>query len=155
MKKFFVAALIVGAFILYSFLYRSNAAGTLPSSSNQTGAVTNPSSNNSGTASTPGASAPSSPGSYKDGTYTGSVDSAVWGNVQVQVVIQHGNITSVQFLQHPNDRNRSIEINNFADPILCNEAIQAQSANVDAVSGATDTSDAFIQSLTDALAQAK
>ena len=80
---------------------------------------------------------------------------AVWGNVQVQVVIQNGKMIKVQFLEYPNDRNRSIEINTYADPILCNEAIQAQSANVDTVTGATDSSDAFIQSLTDALAQAQ
>ena len=80
---------------------------------------------------------------------------AIYGNVQVQVVVQNGTITKVQFLQYPNDRSRSIEINSYADPILCNEAIQAQSANVDIVTGATDSSDAFIQSLTDALSQAQ
>jgi len=73
----------------------------------------------------------------------------------VQVVIKNGKITGVQFLQYPNERNRSIEINNYADPILVNEAIQAQSANVDIVSGATDTSNAFIQSLSNALSQAQ
>ena len=154
MKKFTVAALIVGAFILYSFFYRSNAVAVLPPTSNQPGTSANASSPSS-TGSTPGAAGASGSGTYKDGTYTGSVDDAVWGNVQVQVVIQNGKITSVQFLQHPNDRSRSIEINQYADPILINEAIQAQSANVDIVTGATDSSDAFIQSLTDALAQAK
>jgi uncharacterized protein with FMN-binding domain len=153
MKKFIVAALIVGAFILYSLLYRSNAAAVVPTTSNQLG--TSATTSSSSTGSTPSAAGASGSGTYKDGSYTGSVDDAVWGNVQVQVVIQNGRITSVQFLQHPSDRGRSIEINNYADPILCNEAIQAQSANVDIVTGATDTSDAFIQSLTDALAQAK
>jgi uncharacterized protein with FMN-binding domain len=45
--------------------------------------------------------------------------------------------------------------NSIADPELTSEAVQAQSANVDIVSGATDTSLAFIQSLTNALSQAK
>ena len=108
----------------------------------------------SSTSSTPGATGSSGPGTYKDGSYTGNVTDAVWGNVQVQVVIQNGKMIKVQFLEYPNDRNRSIEINTYADPILCNEAIQAQSANVDTVTGATDSSDAFIQSLSDALAQA-
>jgi uncharacterized protein with FMN-binding domain len=58
-------------------------------------------------------------------------------------------------LQYPNERNRSVEINSYADPILVNEAIQAQSAKVDIVSGATDTSQAFIQSLSHALSQAQ
>ena len=80
---------------------------------------------------------------------------AQWGVVQVQVVIQNGKIINVQFLQYPNERNRSVEINSYADPILVNEAIQAQSAQVDIVSGATDSSDAFMQSLSNALSQAQ
>jgi uncharacterized protein with FMN-binding domain len=152
MKKYMAALLIVGAFILYSFLYHSNAVATLPAGSNSLGASTGSPSNDGGS-STPGAAG--TPRSYKDGTYDGSVDDAVWGNVQVQVVIQNGRMTSVRFLQYPHDRNRSVAINNYADPQLCNEAIQAQSANVDAITGATDTSEAFIQSLSDALAQAQ
>jgi uncharacterized protein with FMN-binding domain len=151
MKKLTAAVLIVGAFILYSFLYHSNAAAVLPTASNQPNTAPGASSTTS-TASTPSATSPS--GTYKDGTYTGNVADAVWGSVQVQVVIQNGKITSVQFLQYPNERSRSVEINQYADPILINEAIQAQSGNVDTVSGATDTSDAFIQSLNDALSQA-
>jgi hypothetical protein len=57
--------------------------------------------------------------------------------------------------QYPNDRNRSIEINQYADPLLTTEAIQAQSGQVDIISGATDTSEAFIQSLSAALTQAQ
>ena len=75
--------------------------------------------------------------------------------VQVKAIIKNGKVADVQFLQYPNDRNRSVEINSYADPQLTSEAIQAQSANVDIVTGATDSSDAFIQSLTDALSQAQ
>jgi uncharacterized protein with FMN-binding domain len=60
----------------------------------------------------------------------------------------------VQFLQFPNHRNRSQEINSQAMPILTQEAIQAQQAQVDVVTGATDTSGAFIESLSAALSQA-
>jgi uncharacterized protein with FMN-binding domain len=157
MKKFAVAALIVGAFILYSLFYHSNAAAVLPPTSNQSNSSNGVASTSVPSSSTPGTTGTSGSGSgaYKDGSYTGSVDDAVWGNVQVKVVIQNSKITSVQFLQYPNDRSRSIEINQYADPILITEAIQAQSPNVDIVTGAPDTSDAFIQSLTDALAQAK
>ena len=73
---------------------------------------------------------------YRDGSYTGSVADAQWGVVQVKAVIKNGKITDVQFLQYPNDRNRSIYINSYADPQLSSEAIQAQSANVDIVTGA-------------------
>lgn len=94
-------------------------------------------------------------GGYKDGTYTGNVADAFYGNIQVSVNIQNGKIANVQFLQYPSDRSRSILINQQAMPYLQQEAIQAQSANVDIVSGATDTSQAFIASLSSALSQAQ
>ncbi len=94
-------------------------------------------------------------GQYTDGTYIGSQADAYYGIVQIQASIQSGKIISVEFLQYPNDRRTSQRINGEAMPILKSEAIRAQSANVDIVSGATDTSMAFQQSLADALIQAK
>ena len=98
---------------------------------------------------------PKPAGLYRDGTYTGDSVDVYYGNVQVAAVIQGGKITDVQFLDHPQDRGRSIVINDYAMPNLVTEAIQAQSANVDGVSGATATSGGFVQSLASALAQAK
>lgn len=144
--KLAIAALISGAFVAYSFLHaQAGAIALLPGSS---------ASSRSTTGAASGATA--SPGTaYKDGTYTGSVADAQWGYVQAQAVIQGGQITNVKFLQYPHDRGRSIEINQIADPELVQEAIQAQSAQVDLISGATDSSVAFIESLTDALSQAR
>lgn len=88
---------------------------------------------------------------YKDGTYTGPVTDALYGNVQVKVTISGGRITDVIFLDYPQDRSTSREINAKAMPLLKSEAIAAQSAQVDIVSGATQTSRAFIESLKDAL----
>jgi uncharacterized protein with FMN-binding domain len=73
----------------------------------------------------------------------------------VQAVISNGKIVDVQFLQYPNTHGTSIRINSQAMPYLTQEAIQSQSANVNIVSGATDTSIAFQQSLAVALTQAK
>lgn len=101
------------------------------------------------------ATTPASVGKFKNGTYTGSVADAYYGNVQVQAIIQDGKLADVQFLNYPQDRNNSIRINTRAIPILTSEAIQAQSAQVDMVSGATATSGAFQQSLADALSQAQ
>jgi uncharacterized protein with FMN-binding domain len=92
---------------------------------------------------------------YKDGEYAGPVTDAYYGLVQVKAVIQAGKIADVQFLQYPNDRRTSIRINNIAMPYLVTEALQAQSAQVDIISGATLTSQAFAQSLQSALASAK
>ena len=154
MKKAIVSLVIIGTFVLYAFIHAQSApVAVLPNTS-----AASRSSSSSATA--PGATttsgATSTPGSlYKDGSYTGSVADALWGLVQVKAVITHGKITDVQFLQYPNDRNRSIEINSYADPQLSSEAIQAQSAQVDIVTGATDSSNAFMQSLSDALSQAR
>lgn len=94
-------------------------------------------------------------GAYKNGAYTGSVQDAFYGNIQVQVVISGGKITNVIFLQYPNDNRTSQYINSQADPMLTQETIQAQSAQINGVSGASASSQAFQASLADALSQAK
>ncbi len=94
-------------------------------------------------------------GPHKNGKYTGSVADALYGNVQVETIISNGSIAQVNFLQYPTDRHTSIEINTVAMPILEQEAISAQDANVEIVSGATQTSRAFKESLQSALDQAK
>ena len=94
-------------------------------------------------------------GQYTDGIYTGISADAYYGNIQVQVTISGGKITNVVFLDYPQDRGTSREINGQAMPYLRQEAISSQSANVDIVSGATNSSLAFRQSLASALAQAK
>ena len=101
------------------------------------------------------APAPKPKGQYTDGQYTGSVGDAYYGNIQVQVTISGGKITDVTFLQYPSDRSTSRYINSQAMPYLKQEAILAQSASVNIVSGATDSSQAFQQSLASALVQAK
>jgi uncharacterized protein with FMN-binding domain len=93
-------------------------------------------------------------GAYRDGTYTGIQADALWGTVEVRAIISNGQISDVQFMQYPNHRSLSREINQQAMPILTQEAIQAQQADVDIVSGATDTSEAFFESLDSALRQA-
>lgn len=92
---------------------------------------------------------------YKDGSYTGAAADAYYGYIQVRAVISNGKLADVVFLQYPNDQENSIYINTQAMPYLKQEAIQIQDANVNTISGATDTSQAFVQSLTDALSQAK
>ncbi len=92
---------------------------------------------------------------YKDGSYTGDSVDAYYGNVQVEAVIKNGLITDIQFLDYPKDRSTSLRISNMAMPVLQTETIRAQSANVNIVSGATQTSEGFIRSLSSALALAK
>lgn len=94
-------------------------------------------------------------GQYKNGIYTGAVANAYYGNVEVQATVQGMKVTTVTFLQYPNTHSTSRSINAHAMPILQQEAIQAQSAQVDSVSGASLTSKAFVESLTVALGQAQ
>jgi len=94
-------------------------------------------------------------GSYKDGQYTGSVANAFFGPLQVKAVVQNGKLVDVQFLSYPSDRRTSQRINQSAMPRLRSEAIQNQSAQVNIISGATLTSQAFRQSLQSALTSAK
>jgi uncharacterized protein with FMN-binding domain len=91
---------------------------------------------------------------YLDGAYTGDNVDAYYGLVQVKVTIANGKITDVTFLKFPNDRHTSVYINSQAMPYLQQEAISAQSAKVDLISGATQTSIGFRKSLQSALNQA-
>lgn len=92
---------------------------------------------------------------YRDGTYKGLSADAYYGRVQVAVVIHGGNLVSVQILDYPRDRRTSRYINSQALPVLRQEAIQAQSAKIDVVSGATLTSHAYRKSLDAALSAAR
>jgi hypothetical protein len=77
-----------------------------------------------------------------------------YGTVQVRVTLQGNTITAVTALQMPFDRERSQYISRQAEPYLRQEALQAQSAQIDVVSGATYTSDSYAQSLQSALDKA-
>lgn len=92
---------------------------------------------------------------YKNGTYVGRMEDAYYGEIQVAAIIQSGKIENVKFLSYPQNRGNSRIINNYAMPYLRAEAIQAQSANVDTISGATFSSGAFRKSLSSALIKAK
>jgi len=172
MKKLAAGVAILFIFLVYSLGIRhqnpiiakpKSLDNTSPATSTSTGSSTagttssssSTSSNGSSTVSTTPTPTPTSTGQYKDGTYTGDSYNAYYGNVQVSVTITGGKITSVKFLQYPNTHSTSVYINNQAMPYLQQEAIQAQSSNVQLISGATFTSQAFVQSLQSALTQAK
>ncbi len=92
---------------------------------------------------------------YADGAYRGPVVDAYYGLIQVQAVVQGGQLADVRILRYPSDRLTSVVINRRALPRLRREALRAQNAEVDFVSGATLTSEAFVRSLDVALRQAR
>ena len=101
--------------------------------------------------SVPSTTAPATAG----GTPTdGPVIDTRFGPVQVEAVVSGNRLTDVTFLQYPDDARRSQQINLRAMPTLVQESLTAQSAEVDTVSGATYTSEAYTESLQAALDQA-
>jgi uncharacterized protein with FMN-binding domain len=109
-----------------------------------------PSSSSSSSSGSSGGSG--SPGTSK-GTTTVTGDSVQtrWGPVQVRITVQNGRITDVTAVTYPQDNPRDREINAYAVPQLRREVLEAQSADIDTVSGATYTSDGYRQSLQSAL----
>jgi uncharacterized protein with FMN-binding domain len=87
-------------------------------------------------------------------TVTGNTYDTRYGPVQVQVTLKGSTITNVAALQLPQSNGRDVEIDNYAVPQLRQEAISANSAHIESVSGATYTSDGYIQSLQSALDKA-
>ena len=77
-----------------------------------------------------------------------------WGPVQVQLEVSRKRITKVSLLQYPNGNGNDQQINSQALPILTQQTISAQSAQIDMVSGATVTSTGYIESLQSAIDQA-
>lgn len=84
-------------------------------------------------------------------TYDGASVQTRFGTVQVQVTIQNGKIIEVTPLQLTDAERKSAQISSRAAPVLRSEVLRSQSANVQTVSGATVTSEAYLTSLQAAL----
>ncbi|HEV7907528.1 MAG TPA: FMN-binding protein [Pseudonocardiaceae bacterium] len=140
MRKVTLMILSTVAVLVLLFSYRTSTGGGQVSSARTAAAG----------GSTPGAAPDASGGTV----LTGPVVDTRWGPVQVQVTVQGGKIVKVVTPQLPSGNNRDRQINDQAVPILVQETIQAQSARIDGVSGATVTSDGYVQSLQAALDKA-
>ncbi|BAJ72985.1 uncharacterized protein conserved in bacteria [Microbacterium testaceum StLB037] len=119
-----------------------------PSASASSGSTTSGSSSSGSTMQT-------SSSGLTDGTYTGQAVNTRYGAVQVQITVSQGVITDVQVPRYPSESGRDQQINSRALPVLVKETVQAQSAQVDMVSGATYTSTGYRTSLQSALDQAR
>jgi uncharacterized protein with FMN-binding domain len=88
----------------------------------------------------------------KDGTYTGPVINVNYGNVQVKITVSNGKITDAVAVKAPSGKND--RYTNMSVPVLKTQTLQAQSANIQGVSGASYTSYGWFKSLQGALADA-
>jgi hypothetical protein len=171
MKRIVLWLLSTLSVVVLMLGYHTSTSSTLPTSSptsivsdakpptSTSGSGTTSSSRSHSSGSTSGSSSGSSSGgtsgtSTHTSTVTGSVASTEWGPVQVQLTLKGGTITRVKVLQYPSGEPRDAEINSYALPILMQETIHRQSAQIDMVSGATVTSTGYEQSLQSALDRA-
>jgi hypothetical protein len=155
-----IAGTIAGLVALLSF---KSHVPTVPSAS----VSTTGGSGTAGTGSTGGTPGPSSspatvPGEFPMGSLageltvgetavTGQLANTVYGPVQIQLVMRNGKIVKVAVLRQPMNTINDIRIGDFAFPKLIGETLAAQTAKIDAVSGASYTSAGYIQSLQSAL----
>ena len=132
----------------------SSSASATDSSGQQPTDSTSGSTSGSGTSSGSSGSSGSTSTSSAAKTYAGDAVMTRYGNVQVQITVKDGKITAAEVLQVPwNDRHDQM-INSAAVPVYNQEAVSAQSAQIDVVSGATYTWDGYTQSLQSAIDQA-
>ena len=133
--------------------------GFTPHSKAPTAAAVATSAPASGTSSSSSASSSSSSSSSSSKaagatTATGSAVSTRYGPVQLKVTVSGGKITNVEAVQLPSNDPKSSQISSYAVPQLTQSALTKQSASVDAVSGATYTSNGYQTALQSALDKA-
>ncbi|MGO4595010.1 FMN-binding protein [Leifsonia sp. 2TAF2] len=160
---FTAIVVVMGATVglkLYGVGQDAVAASTSVHSTTTSGTTSDTSSGGSTTTATPDPSAsasatpsPSASASTASTTVTGSAVDTRYGAVQVEVTFSGNTITAVKTVQSPDRDGRDIEINDQALPILEQEVLASQSANIDTVSGATYTSEGYIQSVQSAIDQ--
>jgi uncharacterized protein with FMN-binding domain len=155
MKRITLWVLSTLSALVLLFSYSTSTSGpqaTSAPSSLYSSSTPGSSSTGSGSGNSSGSTSSGSSSTGK--TVTGSVAQTQWGPVQVQLKVRNGKIANVSVIQYPNGNGRDQEINSQALPILTRETITAQSAQIDMVSGATVTSDGYLESLQSALDQA-
>ena len=163
MKRILLAVVgtIAGLAALLSFKTHSalSGGGALPAAALPSTAPSTSAPSTSGRSSTATSTAPPTPGRSSSSasaprTIAGQAIQTQYGIVQVQVVVSGPKIQNVSFLQLTADDPRSAAINGQAGPILLQQTLSAQSSQIDGVSGATYTSQGYLQSLQSALDQA-
>jgi uncharacterized protein with FMN-binding domain len=156
MRRVVLWALSTLSAVVLLFSYHTSTAGSMSAgtSVHSQQAVASGSGSSSGSSGKSSGSSSSTKTGSSAHTVTGAVASTEWGPVQVELTVDGGTITKVSVVQYPSGNGKDDEINSYALPILTSETIDAQSASIDMVSGATVTSGGYLQSLQSALDQA-
>ena len=168
MRRIALWFLSTAAIVTLLFGYDTSTSGPEPAASEtvvaapaapESSGTGSSASESSGTGSSGGSAGTESSGSGSSGSSTattvaGSVVSTRWGDVQVTITVTDGKITAVDVPEYPTANGKDRQINAYALPILKQETLSAQSADIDMVSGATVTSEGYVESLQSALDQA-
>ena len=158
MRRIALWFLSTAAVVALLFGYDTSTSGPEPAASETVvAAPAAPESSGTGSSGGSAGTEPSGSGSSGSGTATtvaGSVASTRWGDVQVTITVTDGKITAVDVPTYPTANGKDRQINAYALPILKQETLSAQSADIDMVSGATVTSEGYVESLQSALDQA-
>ncbi|MHB8510695.1 MAG: FMN-binding protein [Actinomycetota bacterium] len=149
-------ATVIGILLLRGFKTPPNTAVSALNTRSRQSAPPTPTSTPSSDAPAASTAAPSNAtqNGLKSGTFTGDDVQTQFGDIQVSVTIASGRITDVNALHLPYDHERSLYISQTVRPWLHDEVLQAQSARIDVISGATYTSEAYAESLQSALDKA-
>jgi len=152
-----VLSTAAGLIFLLSFKTHGTSATTAPpaaigGTAGASGAASAPSSDSSGASSPSSSSTGSATATAK--TVTGDAADTRYGPVQVKITVKNGKLVAVDAVVYPQNDPRDEQINAYAIPELDKEALAAGSARIDTVSGATYTSEGYVQSLQSALDQA-
>lgn len=162
MRRITLWLLSTVAVVVLLFSYRTSTMGSGGSGIVAAGGPAAPPGSGGTSSGGTGSGVTPSPGSSSSGTsssgkttgtktYEGSTTQTRWGPVRVTITVTNRKITDVAVPVYPTGNNRDQEINSYALPILRQETISAQSASIDTVSGATVTSEGYIESLQAAL----
>ncbi len=165
MRKIVVALVGTVSGLIMLFSYHTSLAGAGSSvavpigagtstTSGSSGATTDGTGSGSSTGATGSSGSSGTSGASGSTTVTGATAQTRWGPVQVQITVTGGRITDVAAVQYPNGNGRDQQINSYALPVLAQEAVAAQSAHIDHVSGASVTSGGYVQSLQSAIDKA-
>ena len=155
-----IVGTIAGLVALLSFKTHSTSAAAAPptavsgTSGQQSSPAATPSASASGTSSSPSTSSSSGSSTSAATTVTGTAVDTIYGPVQVKISVKNGKVTAAQAVEYPEESPRDEQINSYAVPVLNQETVTAGSASIDAVSGATYTSNGYITSLQSALDKA-
>ena len=158
MKRIVTWLLSTISVVVLLFGYHTSTGGTVaataPSITVSGGKSSTTTSGGTGGGSSGSGSDASQRSAAKTTTVTGSTVDTRWGPVQVQLTLSGDTIADVAVLQYPNANREDQQISSYALPILMQSTVDAQSADIDMVSGATYTSAGYLQSLQSALDQA-